>query len=386
MRSARGSTWFPSVFVSLLSVAGLAGNAAAMDEADLRRRLAVRLESDPGRTCLAAAVVEASRVVDAYVCGDTRKPASVDAHTAFEIGSISKTMTAALLADLIRQGKASLDDPLTAYLPPGTPVPAFQGQPILLRHVVTHFSGLPAQASRMAPSDPHDPYATLDVPRLLGSLEDVQLKRAPGSAFEYSTFGYMLLSHIIAQRAGQDFEKQARQVLFEPLGMRGTYIGKAPAGVRKAIGHVEGRPVREWTFPVNFAGTGGVRATLPDMVRYLQAQMGLIDTPAAPALAMTHEPLAGEPEIGMAWFLTRLGNRTLYNHDGGTGGFTSVMMFDRVGQRGVVILADNNWTPQERMNALAIHLLDLGPMPVRKRPKAATPLPVETGRRKIAMQ
>jgi CubicO group peptidase (beta-lactamase class C family) len=385
MRSARGSTRFLSTFLLGLPIlAGLADNAAAMEAADLQRRLAVRLESDPGRTCLAAAVVEAARVTEAYVCGGARKSAAIDAHTAFEIGSISKTITAALLADLIRQGKASLDAPLATYLPPGTPMPTFQGQPVLLRHVVTHYSGLPAQASRMAPSDPSNPYATLDVERLLGSLEDVRLKEPPGTSFEYSTFGYMLLSYIVAQLAGQDFEKQARQVLFEPLGMRGAYIAKPPDGVRKAMGHVEGRPVREWTFPVNFAGTGGVRATLPDMVRYLQAQMGRIDAPVSPALLLTQQPLAGEPEIGMGWFLTRHGNRTLHSHDGGTGGFTSVMMFDRAGKRGAVILADNNWTPQERMNALALHLLDLGPMP--RRSKAFTPPPLETGRRKIAMQ
>ena len=366
MRLACGS-------ILLLCMALSAGQAMAMEEADLRRRLALRLEHDSGRTCLAAAVVDAARVTTAYVCNPARKPPTIDAHTAFEVGSISKTITAALLADLIRQGKASLDAPLATYLPPGTPVPRFRGQPILLRHVVTHYSGLPAQASRMAPSDPSDPYATLSVERLLGSLEDVTLKQPPGSAFEYSTFGYMLLSHIVAQLAGQDLEKQAKQVLFGPLGMRGAYLSTPPAGVRKAMGHVEGRPVREWTFPVNFAGTGGVRATLPDMVRYLQAQMGLLEAPVSPALEMTHEVLAGEPEIGMAWFVTRLGNRVLYNHDGGTGGFTSVMMFDRANQRGTVILADNNWTPVERMNALAVHLLDLGPLPLPRRTKASHP-------------
>jgi CubicO group peptidase (beta-lactamase class C family) len=369
MRSARVSTRF--LLAALFSLPMLAGAAAAMEQADLQRRLTLRLQADPGRTCLAAAVVDAAGVTEAYVCNPARKPPLIDAHTAFEVGSISKTITAALLADLIRQGKASMDAPLATYLPPGTPVPAFRGQPILLRHVVTHYSGLPAQASRMAPSDPSDPYATLDVARLLGSLEDVTLKEPPGTSFEYSTFGYMLLSHIVAQLAGQDFEKQAKQVLFEPFGMRGAYLSTPPDGVRKAMGHVEGRPVREWTFPVNFAGTGGVRATLPDMVRYLQAQMGLLDTPAAPALAMTQQPLGGEPEIGMAWFVTRLGNRVLLNHDGGTGGFTSVMMFDRANQRGTVILADNNWTPQERMNALAVHLLDLGPLPMPRRTRPA---------------
>jgi CubicO group peptidase (beta-lactamase class C family) len=69
---------------------------------------------------------------------------SIDDRTAFEIGSVTKTMVAALLADLIGRGEIALDDPLEKLLPPGTAVPSFNGSHISIRHLVAHTSGLPS--------------------------------------------------------------------------------------------------------------------------------------------------------------------------------------------------------------------------------------------------
>jgi D-alanyl-D-alanine-carboxypeptidase/D-alanyl-D-alanine-endopeptidase len=370
-------------FSTLLCCMGLAGNAAAMDDIGLKQKLVRNLDGIRAATCLAAAVIEQAQVSRAYVCGKNAQTTRLDDHTAFEIGSISKTMTAALLADLLRQGKASLDDPLSAYLPRGTPLPAFQGQPIRLRHLVTHFAGLPAQATRMAPADPRNPYADIDERRLFASLADVRLSSPPGTRFEYSTLGYMLLSYAVSHRAGSDFETLARRTLFAPIGMRNAYVAQAPAGIRKAAGHTDGQAIPDWTFPTNLAGTGGVRATLPDMVRYLQAQLGQIDTPVNAALTLSQQRLAIEPDIGMGWFLIQARGRTLHTHDGGTGGFSSVMVFDRTAQRGVVILSDTAWTPQIGITELGLHLLDLGPAPGRQQDAPGVAQPRV---RKIAMQ
>ena len=67
---------------------------------------------------LAVAVIGNRTVARTFQCADPDDAARIGPDRAFEIGSVSKTMTAALLADLIRQGKGSLDDPLSAWLPP----------------------------------------------------------------------------------------------------------------------------------------------------------------------------------------------------------------------------------------------------------------------------
>ena len=129
-------------FLPFCLLSALASGAHAMSDDELRRIAEQRLLGDRTGACVAVAVIEKT-VARAYVCADPKQLPRITADAAFEIGSISKTMTAALLADLIEQGKASLDDPLDDYLPAGSKAPTFEGQRILLKHIVTHTSGLP---------------------------------------------------------------------------------------------------------------------------------------------------------------------------------------------------------------------------------------------------
>ena len=130
-----------TLLLAVLSMLPLAAPAAT-DDADLKATLQRRLSGDRSGACIAAAVIDGG-VRRAFVCADGRTP-RVDARTAFEIGSIAKTMNAALLAQFVLAGRVSLDTPLAELLPPATTVPQFDGQPIRLGHVVTHRSGLPA--------------------------------------------------------------------------------------------------------------------------------------------------------------------------------------------------------------------------------------------------
>jgi CubicO group peptidase (beta-lactamase class C family) len=359
--------------LTALALALGAGGAHATTETQLRQVVDQRLLGDRTGACLAVAVIEKEAVARTYACADPKDSARIDAGTAFEIGSVSKTMTAALLADLIKRGKASLDDPLAGYLPEGTRVPQFEGAPILLRHVVTHTSGLPSLPSRMRAPDPADPYADLDETALLASLGDVTLTRAPGSRFEYSNFASMVLSYAVARRAGSDLEKLLDQRLFTPLGMRGAYIDDRPEGVRAAVGHTPNmRPTPAWTFRPNLAGVGGVRATLDDMVRYVQAHLGQVDAPIGEALALSQKPVSQQPPMAMNWMLAPVVGRTVHLHEGGTGGFSSFVAFDTQRERGVVILSDTTWNSIGGLGSLGLHLVDAS-MPLGKPRKAVKP-------------
>ncbi|WP_411834357.1 serine hydrolase [Pseudoxanthomonas mexicana] len=333
--------------------------AHAMTDAQLRDLVAQRLHGDRTGACMAVAVVEKAQVARAYVCADDKDEGRIGPDSAFEIGSISKTMTAALLAELILQGKGSLDDPLSAWLPEGTKVPDYQGQPILLRHMVTHTSGLPALPSRLGATDMSDPYANLDAPALLASLGDATLARAPGAQFEYSNFASMVLSYAVARRAGSDFESLIRQRLFAPLGMRHAYVNQPPAGVRAAVGHTPNtRPTPPWRFATDLAGAGGVRATLEDMVRYVQGGLGWTDAAIAPALALSQQQVSDKPAMAMNWMLMPVAGRTVLLHEGGTGGFSAWASIDRERQRGVVILSDTTWNSIGSLGSLGLHLVD----------------------------
>lgn len=338
----------------------LSSPAQAVTDAELKSIVQQRLQGDRTGACFAVAVIEA-QVSRAFVCADAADTARIDADTAFEIGSVSKTMTSALLADLIGQGKASLDDPLSAWLPEGTKVPSFEGQPILLRHVVSHTSGLPALPPGVAIEDASNPYAAVNGKMLIESLERTPLSRAPGSQFEYSNFASMLLSDAIARRAGADFETLLDTRLFTPLGMDQAYINKKPAGVRAAVGHLPtGKATPAWRFKTDLAGVGGVRATLDDMVAYVRGQLGKVQAPITPALVLSQQPVnpGKQPAMAMNWMLAPLAGSTLHAHEGGTGGFSSFVAFDVAKQRGVVVLSDTAVHSLGGLGDLGLHLAD----------------------------
>lgn len=366
-----------SRFLPFCMLSALVSGAAAMTDDELRRIAEQRLLGDRTGACVAVAVVEAESVARAYVCADPKQLARIPPQSAFEIGSVSKTMTAALLAELIVQGKGSLDDPLDGWLPPGHRAPEFEGQKILLRHIVTHTSGLPVTPDFSTAKSMDNPYAQVDVASVLNTLSTARLTRAPGTQYEYSNYAMMLLSALIARRAGSDFETLMRTRLFTPTGMQGAFINQMPNGIRLAQGHTpNGRPASAWSFQTDVSGVGGVKATLDDMVRYLQAQLGQRESAISPALRLSQQPVkTGSPvPMAMNWMLAPLDDRRVFVHEGGTGGFSAFAAFDPKTGRGVAVLSDTALTSIGGLGTLGNHLLDAR-LPLGKARTLAAPDP-----------
>lgn len=362
--------------LSLMAVLSCTGS---MTDARLKAIVEQRIEGDRTSACVLAAVIE-EQVSRAVVCADPSQGRPLTTSTALEIGSVTKTMTAALLAKLIEEKKLTLDDALAVRLPEGTRVPAFQGAPILLKHLVTHTSGLPSIPSRLPLGDLDNPYAAVTEEALLASLGDVELKEAPGTHWAYSNFAVMLLSYVVSRTAEQDFESFLKARLFDVLGMGHAYVAKKPEGASVAQGHwSNGKPASAWDIPVNLAGVGGVRASLDDMVRYAEAQLGRGDAHLAAVLAKTQAAVdlgrpasAGEPEMGMAWLRGKLSGRVVLLHDGGTGGFSSFIAVDPERSRAVVLLTDTSLANLGGAADLGAHLLDPA-FPLQAPRTAATP-------------
>ena len=371
------------LFITALAITNAAFAAVINTDDALQKVLQARLLNDRTGVCMAVAVIS-DTTIKAIACANPNVRRAIDDQTAFEIGSITKTMTATLLASMIQSGQMSLDAPLADYLPSGTQVPSFKGKPILLRHVVTHTSGLGALPPDFAPTDASNPYANLTEKSLLASLAKVELKQAPGEVQSYSNFAMMVLSIAIANKAGKSYEDLLKTRIFLPLGMDGAYISDSnrPKRITAAVGHLPNQAVTSpWIFPVNLAGVGGVRATLPDMIQYAKAQLGrefdkdakINSNPAATAnanananaglikaIAKTQEviPLTNGQPMGMNWFMrTNAGAEVLF-HGGGTGGFSTEILIDKKAGRAVVVLADTSLTNLGGVSDVALHLLN----------------------------
>src|SRR4029078_9399783 len=130
----------------------------------------------------------------------------LDANTVFEIGSLTKTFTATILADMVLRGEVALDDPAQKYLPASVKVPSRNGRQITLLDLATHTSGLPKIPANLKQTDPQNPYASYSVQDLYDYLTSYTLTRDPGARFEYSNTGVGLLGHILSLKANKSYE------------------------------------------------------------------------------------------------------------------------------------------------------------------------------------
>ena len=331
----------------------------------LEQVLTQRYVGDRTGLCVAAAYIEAEVVSRATACADPTQHRLEGDSVVVEIGSVTKTVTGALLASLIEEGQLNLDDSLAMHLPLTANVPDFEGQPILLKHLVTHTSGLPREPDIVLLSDSDNPYADLTEAQVIEALGSVTLDRAPGTKWDYSNFGYMLLSYVVVHTAGTDLETLMQERIFKPLEMDKAYISQPPEEVQVAVGHnsYDGQAVVAMDFPVNLAGPGGVRATLDDMVRYAQAQLGIGDAHTVATLKLAHDLVdlgadypADDQQMGMGWWRGSLDGRTILHHGGNTFGFSSMVVIDPENNRAIVILTDVHL--DYGIEEVAAHLFD----------------------------
>jgi serine-type D-Ala-D-Ala carboxypeptidase/endopeptidase len=356
--------WGLALLVALALPAAAPGQQHFPSDADLEGMLHYLVE-DGATPGVGLGVLEADGSTRVFASGRLAPDGRpVNAGSVFEIGSITKVFTATLLADMIERGEVGLDDPVSKYLPDGVLVPAWNGRPITLLDLATHRSGLPGLPDDfIPPANLADPYGSYGIDQLYGFLSRHQLRREPGSEAEYSNLGYGLLGHALARAAGAPFRELMRERILEPLGMTDT--GWTEEGVlahRLAEGHKHGRVVRRWTTTEAFDGAGGLRSTVPDMLKFVEANVGPAGSPLERALRATHRdrgPHRDEVRIGLGWMLEDGDGRTIVRHGGSSAGFSAMVGFDLDRGVGFVRLTNTGRFPDN----VGLHLLRTGPPP-----------------------
>ncbi len=280
-------------------------------------------------------------------CGnmDTTTGREVNGDTVFEIDSVTKTFTALLLQDMVERGEMKLDDPASRYLPKAVALPIRHGKEITLLQLATHTSGLPHEPANLDPKQPDNPRADYTVEKLYAFLSGYKLSRDPGAEYEYSSLGFGLLGHLIALKAGTNYESLVISKICRPLKMDSTRITLSPElKERLAQGHDEsGRPAKNWDYQV-LAGCGALRSTANDLLKYVSANLGLGPSGLTPLMEKTHAVhfrRATKSDMGLGWFIDHGEGARIIGHDGGTGGYCSFVGFDTLHRRGVVVLSNS---------------------------------------------
>lgn len=265
----------------------------------------------------------------------------------FEIGSITKTFTGLLLADMVLDGKVKLDDPVAQYLPPDALPEAARA--ITLRQLSQHRSGLPRMPANMAVTL-DDPYAAYDDAKMLAYLREAKLGSTPGTKFEYSNLGVGLLGYVLGRVDGRGYLPALQARVMAPLGMKDT---NCDLDDRTVPGHdLVGKVARPWMFK-SLAPAGCLRSTIEDMTRFANA---LVDPKSAiaPEVALIQRE-TGVAENGMAPGLGILklsaGKSHFWFHNGATGGFKSLVAFDPASRQAMVLLT-NSFAPTPDQTAM----------------------------------
>ena len=286
--------------------------------------------------------------------------AAVDENTVYEIGSITKVFTAILLADMAERGEVSLTDPIEKYLPKEVKAPKADGKSILLEHLSIQNSGLPAMPTNFRPKDMANPFADYTVAMLHEFVGKAIPRPGVGEKYLYSNVGVGLLGHLLERASGKGFEQLVLDRISTPLGMSDTRIVFSDSMLaRLAKPHADGKEGKNWDIG-SLAGAGALRSTAKDMIRFVQANLGQIDSPLFKAMEETHKPRAeagsDTMHIGLGWHIltTPAGNDIVW-HNGGTGGYHTFAGFLKNTKTGVVVLAND---ANQNCDDIGIHLLD----------------------------
>lgn len=251
--------------------------------------------------------------------------------TLYEIGSLSKTLAGTLMARAVLEGRVGLEDDVRSYLQGDYPNLQYQGQPIRVRHLLSHTSGLPNMlperantvledfTDHRAPGELSALYAHYGKPDFLRDLHAVRIPRMPGKEYAYSSAGTELTAHILEGVYKTDYTSLLRGFFSDAAAMTSIRIrlGNAEKD-RLAIGYHSDNPVPTSPMPqLPWGASGNVKATVPDMVKYLQFQLA-----NGPVVQESHRTLArfdDEFSIGYFWNIVA-GDRqkgVYYAHHGG---------------------------------------------------------------------
>lgn len=365
---------------ALFCVVSLAAMAQNLTDADIGKILVDRIDTQKQGVGMVVGIVDAhGRRIIAHGTFDVGDPRPVDGNTIFEIGSMTKIFTSLVMVDMARQGEIALTDPIAKYLPKDVKVPERDGLQITFENLSMQSSGLPRLPNNLAPKDFSNPYAGYTAADLYRYLSSYQLPRDPGAKYEYSNLGVGLLGQVLSLRAGMDYESLVRSRILKALGMSSTAIALTPEmKSRLAPGHDNKLKVAPgWNFQA-LAGCGALRSDANDILTFLAANLGLVESPLAPdmaAMVEKHKP-TGMPGIDIAYgwhMFVRKGDPLIW-HDGGTGGYQSFMAYDPKLRMAVVVLS--NAAANRNVNDIGLHVLDSS-FPLSQPPQPHTEIQVD---------
>lgn len=257
-----------------------------------------------------------------YGLADTEKKVPIQPGDVFRLGSITKQFTAVAILMLEEEGKLSVQDEITKFLPD---YPT-QGKKITVEHLLTHTSGIKSYTGmpgfRNIVNKDMKPLEVVDF------FKNEPMEFSPGERYAYNNSGYFLLGVIIEKVSGMSYADFVAKRIFEPLGMAHTaFEGFERNGVKRIAGYQRGRAGYEPARPMSMTqpyAAGSLVSTVDDMARWDAAiTAGKLLKPANWKRAFTPYVLNnGKPtDYGYGWQVRKFQGEEMIEHGGAINGF-----------------------------------------------------------------
>jgi len=261
----------------------------------------------------------------------------------FRLGSITKQFTAVAILMLAEEGKLSLQDEITKFLPD---YPT-QGKKITIEHLLTHTSGIKSYTDlpEWLPLRRKD----MTVAEIIDLAKDKPMEFAPGEGWKYSNSGYILLGAIIEKVSGKTYADFLQDRIFGPLGLKSScydstsrIIPRRASGYSKGNSGFENAPYLSMSQP--YAG-GSLASSVDDLAAWTEALLAgkLIKRETLEKAFTSYKLKDGlDTRYGYGWCISRYEGHRLIEHDGGVNGFQAYALFFPEDQVFVALLTNSD--------------------------------------------
>lgn len=315
----------------------------------------------PGETGCAALVAKDGEIIykKAFGMADLELSVPMQPDMVFRVGSITKQFTAVAILQLMEQGKLSLQDDITKFIPD---YPT-HGYTITVEHLLTHTSGIKSYTSiseiMKFVRDDKTPEEVINM------FKNQPMDFAPGTKFRYNNSGFFLLGYIIEKVSGKTYKDYIEENFFRPLGMTGSCYGNdvkiipnRASGYQAGADGVQNADVLSMLLPYS---AGAIQSTVEDLFKWNQAvhSYKLVSKESLDK-AFTEYKLANGKGTGYGygWFLSELQGSPTIEHGGSINGFLANAIY--MPQEDLFVALFSNSTAKgpdftsQKMAALAI--------------------------------
>jgi CubicO group peptidase (beta-lactamase class C family) len=246
----------------------------------------------------------------------------------FRLGSVTKQFTAVAILMLAEEGKLSLQDEITRFLPD---YPT-QGKKITVEHLLTHTSGIKSYTdlAEWLPLQRKD----MTVAEIIDLAKDKPMEFAPGERWKYCNSGYVLLGAIIEKASGKTYADFLEQRIFGPLGMKSScydstsrIIPRRASGYSKGNSGFENAPYLSMSQPY---AAGSLASSVDDLATWTESLLAgkLVKSETLEKAFTSYKLKDGlDTKYGFGWCISDYEGHRLIEHGGGIHGFLSHALF-----------------------------------------------------------